>query len=164
MKNRTACFSGHRKIPNDQYPVIWKNLLTVITDLIQKGYRYFGSGGAIGFDIMAAQAILTLKPFYPHIRLILVLPCITQSIKWTEHDRIIYEHLLARADKIVYTSRDYSQDCMLKRNRHLVDHSSICICYLTGITGGTAYTTDYAKHRGLKIINIARTAETASLK
>ena len=44
---------------------------------------------------------------------------------------------------------------MHKRNRHLVDHSSICVCYLTEDRGGTAYTVNYAKKQGLKVINLA---------
>ena len=44
---------------------------------------------------------------------------------------------------------------MQKRNRHLVDNSSLCISYLTSDSGGTAYTVDYAKANGLKVINLA---------
>ena len=44
---------------------------------------------------------------------------------------------------------------MQKRNRHLVDNSSLCISYLTSDSGGTAYTVNYAKAKGLKIINLA---------
>ena len=52
-------------------------------------------------------------------------------------------------------SEAYTQGCMHRRNRHLVDHSSVCICYLTGSSGGTAYTVNYARKQGLEIINIA---------
>ena len=45
---------------------------------------------------------------------------------------------------------------MAKRNRHLVDNSSVCVAYLTRSGGGTAYTVEYAKKHGLKIINIAK--------
>ena len=44
---------------------------------------------------------------------------------------------------------------MLKRNRHLVDNSSACVCYLTESKGGTAYTVDYARRSGIKIVNLA---------
>lgn len=44
---------------------------------------------------------------------------------------------------------------MFKRNRHLVDNSSVCICYQTKETGGTAYTVEYARKHGLRIINLA---------
>ena len=48
------------------------------------------------------------------------------------------------ADKVVYTSQDYYSGCMHKRNRHLVDNSSRCICFLNEKTGGTFYTVNYA--------------------
>ena len=48
-----------------------------------------------------------------------------------------------------------TQGCMYKRNRHLVDHSGICVCYLTKDSGGTAYTVRYARTHGLEIINLA---------
>ena len=54
-----------------------------------------------------------------------------------------------------YVSREYTPDCMHRRNRHLVDHSGTCICYLTKTSGGTAYTVDYARRKRLRIINLA---------
>lgn len=114
---------------------------------------------ALGFDTMAAQAVLRLKRQYPSICLILVLPCLPQAKHWSEHDQAVYNHIKARADKVVYTAQEYSRGCMHKRNRHLVDNSSICICYLTETTGGTAYTVNYAKMQGLAVINIAQSEE-----
>ena len=43
---------------------------------------------------------------------------------------------------------------MHKRNRHLANNSSVCVCYLTEESGGTFYTVNYAKQKGLEIINI----------
>ena len=57
-------------------------------------------------------------------------------------------------DKVVWTSEEYIRDCMFKRNRHLVDNSSLCICYLTKNTGGTAYTVRYAKSKGKTVIYV----------
>ena len=66
-----------------------------------------------------------------------------------------YNRIMKAADKVVYTSQDYYNGCMHKRNRHLVDNSSLCICYLNSNTGGTAYTVDYAKSVGCRVSNIA---------
>jgi len=159
MKDRTACFTGHRRIPAEQYDSINERLTQSIISLIHKGYRFFGTGGALGFDTMAAQAVLMLKYQYPHICLILVLPCRTQTRGWSEHDRAVYEYIKVRADKVVYTAQQYSTGCMHKRNRHLVDNSSACICYLSQNTGGTAYTVNYARMHGLEVINIAENSE-----
>ena len=155
MKEKTACFTGHRNIPLFQTEKINKRLYKSIAELIAKGYCYFGAGGALGFDTLAAQTILSMKKEYPHIKLILVLPCSTQANAWSIKDQRIYQTIKSQADKVVYTAQDYTAGCMHKRNRHLVDHSSACICYLTENRGGTFYTVQYAKSKGLHIINVA---------
>ena len=132
-----------------------RRLRTIIIDLIEGGYQYFGAGGALGFDTLAAQTVLDMKTNYPHIKLILVLPCFSQAKSWSSRDQEIYERIKAAADKVVYISREYSKGCMHKRNRHLVDNSSVCICYLTEKSGGTASTIEYAKRKSLLVINAA---------
>lgn len=154
MKEQTCCFTGHRKIPPEQYKSIVKRLKLEITDMINKGIIYFGVGGALGFDTMAAKAVLELRKIYPQIKLILVLPCKTQTQGWNEADKKTYEDIKRACDKYVYVSEEYTYDCMYIRNRHLVDNSNYCICYLTKQIGGTAYTVEYAKKNGLKVINI----------
>lgn len=155
MRKHTCCFSGHRRIPNEDLLIIKQKLMGAITSAIKDGYIFFGAGGALGFDTLAAQTVLELKKQYAHIRLILVLPCLSQARYWREQDISEYELIKRSADKVVYTSQDYSYDCMHKRNRHLVENSSLCICYLKEESGGTAYTVKYAESRGLRIINLS---------
>ena len=87
---------------------------------------------------------------------ILVLPCKMQTRGWKHEDIDEYNRIMKAADKVVYTSQDYYNGCMHKRNRHLVDNSSRCICFLTEKTGGTFYTVNYASEHGLTIFNIAK--------
>ena len=155
MRSQTCCFTGHRQIPVERQLEIVKRLEKVITRLYQKGVRYYGAGGARGFDTLAAQAVLRLRKSSPGMKLIQVLPCITQSRGWSAADILEYERIKGLADKVVYTSQEYTNGCMLKRNRHLVDHSSVCVCYMTKDSGGTAYTVRYAKGQGLDVINLA---------
>ena len=49
----------------------------VIMALYQKGIRYYGAGGALGFDAIAAQTVIRLRESCPGMKLILVLPCLT---------------------------------------------------------------------------------------
>lgn len=155
MKEKTCCFTGHRDIPSGQYQKIFAKTEETIEAFIQQGYLYFGAGGALGFDTIAALAVLKLKERYPNIRLILVLPCLSQTRGWSKEDIEVYEDIKQKADKVVYTSQEYTRGCMHKRNRHLVDYSSACISYLTENKGGTFYTVNYAKSKGLTVINIA---------
>ena len=66
----------------------------------------------------------------------------------------MYDYILNAADNVIYTSEVYTKGCMYKRNRRLVDDSSVCICWLKRLSGGTMYTVNYAKENGVKIINI----------
>lgn len=125
-----------------------------VINLIKSGVCYFGAGGALGFDTMAAQTILKLQKDYPQIKLILVLPCKTQTRGWREKDIEIYEAIKSAANKVKYTSEEYTKDCMFKRNRHLVDNSGVCVAYLIEDRGGTAYTVKYAHQKGVPVINL----------
>ena len=154
LKEKTCCFTGHREIT---LPVetIKYNLEKQLKRLISSGVIYYGAGGALGFDTLAALTIIKMRNIYPEIKLILVLPCKEQTKGWNSNDIEIYNYILNQADKVVYTSENYYPGCMHKRNRHLVDNSSHCICYLEKNTGGTAYTVNYAKEKGLTIYNVA---------
>jgi len=60
---------------------------------------------------------------------------------------------LDRADSIVYVSRAYHKNCMLDRNRFLVDHAAVLLAVYNGEwRGGTAMTVRYAQKLGRKII------------
>jgi len=153
-QEKTCCFTGHRDISTINM-FIKNNLKRKIEKLIEEGVLYFNNGGALGFDTLAALTVLELREKYPQIKLIMVLPFKEQDKRWNEKDKQVYKYILDEADNIVYTAEHYHRGCMHVRNRHLIDNSGICICYLKESTGGTAYTVDYAKKKGLKIINIA---------
>lgn len=156
MRAQTCCFTGHRNIAQDEKQEVKRQLECVLRTLIGKGIRYFGSGGARGFDLMAADVVLQLKKEFPHIRLIMVLPCQDQTRGWKGEDIRHYERILTQADKVVYLQEKYSPGCMQKRNRHLVNHSSVCVAYCTRNTGGTAYTLRYACKKGVRIVLLNR--------
>lgn len=153
-----CCFTGHRELPKQDVPLLVCRLEKAISDLIENGYNSFCAGGALGFDTVAAQTVLHMKATNPHIQLILILPCESQTKAWSRKDKETYENIKKQADRFVYLSKDYYPGCMQKRNRYLVDNSSVCICYLTKTSGGTAYTVDYARKKGKKVIHIAQEA------
>ena len=153
-REETCCFTGHRKIPEEEREQLARRLEATVEELIRAGVRYFGAGGALGFDTLAAQTILKLRAQYSQVKLILVLPCETQTRGWPEENVRIYEEIKKAADKVRYTSVEYTRGCMHKRNRHLVDHSGVCVAYLTESRGGTAYTVDYARKNGVPVINL----------
>ena len=155
MREITCCFTGHRKIPPEERAGITDRLERVIVSLYQQGIRAYEAGGALGFDALAAQTVIRLRESCPGMKLILVLPCLTQTRGWRPEDIAEYERIKAQADKVVYTAQQYTRGCMHRRNRHLVDSSGVCVCYLTKNSGGTAYTVNYAKKQGVNVFNIA---------
>lgn len=59
-KLKVACFSGHRRLPQD-CTELQKSLEKATLTLIKQGIIFFGSGAALGFDQMAAKTVLKLK-------------------------------------------------------------------------------------------------------
>ena len=155
MRDMTCCFTGHRQLPPYDLDVLEARLERTLRRLIDDGFTYFGAGGARGFDTLAAKTVLRLREELPHICLILVLPCENQTDGWTAEDKLLYQQIKQAADKVVYISREFTDDCMKRRNRHLVDHSAVCVSYLTHYGGGTGYTVRYAEKQGVRVINLA---------
>lgn len=154
-KMKVACFSGHRRLPQD-CTELQTNLEKAIVELIERGVVFFGNGAALGFDQMAAETVLRLKEDYPHIRLVMVLPCPPeqQSSYWNDEQKKRYYKILGQADKVRILSPQYTEKCMLDRNRHMVDNSAYLICYLREQRGGTFYTVNYAERKGLNILRL----------
>jgi len=154
MKEKNCCFTGHRIIKKDEIDLVKSKLKDTIIKLINNNVTVFICGGALGFDTIAALEILEQKKVYKNIQLIMALPCKEQDKYWKEREQIIYRNILQKADKIIYVSDKYLEDCMLKRNRYMVDNSNFCIYYLRKKRSGTAYTVNYAKNNNLTLIEI----------
>ena len=163
MIEKCCAFTGHRprKFPwryneTDARCVALKKALTKqITKLAEAGYTDFFSGMAEGADTWAAIAVLALKKENPALKLHCVLPCEGQADRWSASARDLYFSILEQADEVVYVSREYSEDCMLRRNRYLVDQAKCLLAIYTGERrGGTAMTVRYARKLGRKIIII----------
>lgn len=157
-RERCLCFSGHRLLSGQERATLQRQLPLLLEQLVQQGYCCFAAGGALGFDTLAAEAVLALRQRQPHIRLKLLLPCQEQEKRWNKLQQQQYHHILEQADEIIYVSDFYFQGCMHLRNRALVQCSSLCVCFLrpdSANHGGTAYTVRYAEEQGLRIINTA---------
>lgn len=161
MIERCCAFTGHRpkKLPwgyneADTRCVILKRAITEeIAKLVEMGYTDFLSGMAEGADTWAALAVLALKKENPALKLHCILPCEGQADEWSASARELYFSILEQADEVVYVNQAYSKDCMLKRNRYLVDHAACLLAVYNGEwRGGTAMTVRYARKLGRKII------------
>ena len=121
-----------------------------------QGIVFWGSGGACGFDLIAADAVLKQREVNPAVKLIMVLPCRNQEMRWKAEDQNEYHRLLNAADKIVCLSEQYYAGCMAARNLRLVEFSSVCVTYMTHERSGTSQTVRFARERELTVINLAQ--------
>lgn len=153
-KNFTCCFTGHRDLSPHHIGVISKALDHILRILIAQGYHTFVSGGAMGFDTVAAESVLKLKKTFPHIKLIIVAPFAGQSEKWSLSHQITYERIREAADDYICLSAGYTPSCMKKRNRYIVDMSDVCIAYCIKERSGSAQTINFAVEQGLKLVDV----------
>ena len=156
MIERTCCFTGHRKLSAKKIEPIIYNLNREVERLIQTGVTTFLSGGALGFDQIAAFLIISKKEMGYNIRLNMALPCKGQEDLWTSKEKQLYQQLLDVADSIEYVSENYDKDCMEKRNKYMVDKSEYCICALLREKSGTGQTVRFAKEKNRQIVNVAK--------
>lgn len=117
----------------------------VLLAVKEYGITNFISGMAMGTDLDFAETVLELRNKY-QITLECAVPCQNQTLKWDDKDRLRYERILRRADEINVISEQYTPECMLKRNRYMVDKSELVIAVFNGEEkGGTWYTINYAE-------------------
>lgn len=156
-KLRTCFFTGHRRLPDgrkeDIKTCVAENIERLITEY---NVRDFISGGALGFDTIAAEIVVEMKKKYPHIRLLMYLPCYGQSNKWDKNSKYRYRMILSHADEVIYvTQSEYSDGCMQLRNMRMVKDAFFCIAFCLVKSSGTGATLRHAGSVSAHIINIA---------
>ncbi len=148
MTEIACCFTGHRTIPEGHDSLLSELLRSVVRELyLHDGIKTYYTGGAKGFDTLAAMAVLAARECFPEIYLVVVLPYANHADSWKT------------ANEVICLADHYYNGCMFVRNRYLVDHSSICVSYQTKQTGGTAFTVKYASKKGVKVINLAESVK-----
>ena len=153
----TVCFTGHRKIPENIKSPLHELLREMLDSLYDRGARVFKAGGAIGFDTMAAQAVVDLRNRKNDrsVKLHLCLAAPDQAKNFSQYDAIIYRMVFDIADSFSYESETASSSAYLARNRRLLEGSDVCVAYCTEQKGGTYYTCTKALTSGVEFINLA---------
>ncbi|MBR3879180.1 MAG: DUF1273 family protein [Clostridia bacterium] len=151
---KTAFFTGHRNIDAQTQTQISFVLDYLLKTMYNSGITKFYAGGALGFDTLAALAVLRLKKNFPDVTLELVLPCKNQTKFWTGEDVETYNYILSQADRVEYMAESYTSTCMHERNDRLVELGDIGVAFLEHSGGGTAYTVNHALNQEKEIINV----------
>ena len=160
MPVRAVCFTGHRPAKltspgSAEMARLEARLDAEVRKAIAGGCFTFYAGGALGFDMLAEECVLAYKREDPRIRLILALPAPDQALRFSAENRLRYDAILEQADEVHYASDHCSPNAMLARDRYMVDHADLCICYLKAMKGGTYYTVNHALKAGIPVLNLA---------
>ena len=82
------------------------------------------------------------------------IPCDSQADGWPAALRRRYEALVADCDEVSFLQHAYTPGCMQKRNRYMIDRSSLLLACFDGQPGGTRNTILYAMQRGCRVVII----------
>lgn len=161
---RTVCFSGYRigKMPgvtegcdpDEVHRIVQKRCAWIVGRLCERGYDTFVSGMATGFDLWAAEAVLSVRRARPGIRLLAFVPYREQAKAYDPVSKQLYTEILSQADYVHCLNERYTRNCLLDRNVAMLDHSSVLVCYYDGRSGGTRYTVSRALDRGMTVIDL----------
>ena len=159
-------FSGHRpdRLPGQGDPntleakpmasVLQKEIIAAI----DKGMTTFLHGCMAGFDLFAIEQVIALKIEYPHIKIVSVAPYAvhfyTREKCWTPEWISRAREIFRQHDFGISLAEHYRTGIYFERNRALIAHSSLLICYHDGGGGGTKYTVDRANEKGLRVRNL----------
>ena len=140
----TCAFTGHRHLP----PEITKRLIKkAVLPLIEQGVTTFYNGMAIGFDLLAAETVLSLIKEFPSLRLIACIPCYGQEKSFSAEDKKRYVRILKQVDEQVLLSDSYYRGCMQVRDQYMVNEADVLVAYCEKTTGGAAYTVKYCQKK-----------------
>ena len=150
-------FAGHRpeKLPwgsdesDPRCEALKRQIIEAVRTAAGEGYDTFLCGMARGCDFYFAEAVLSQG-----LRLEAYLPCPSQADRWSEADRSRYTALLMDCAAVYMTEPEYSQGCMLRRNRKMVDAADGLLTVYDGSSGGTGAAIDYARKRGKRVIGL----------
>ena len=161
-RHQSCCFTGHRpeKLPwrkDEDHPAaaaLKERIFDVVEALYQAGITHFICGMARGCDFYFSEAVLKLQEEHGEITLEAAIPYEEQAARWSEEDRNRHFRLVSQCDHETVLQTGYSADCMKKRNYYMVDHATVLIAVYDGQFGGTMQTVNYAKRKGLEIIEM----------
>jgi len=159
---KSCSFTGHRpqKLPwkydeLDSRCVEFKTKLAVVIEAVyESGITHFITGMALGCDLYCAEAVIALRRLHPDITLEAAVPYDGQEAKWSAALKARYNRIITDCDSVTLLQDTYTPDCMMKRNKYMVDHSSVLVACYDGQSGGTWNTIRYAMEQDIEVIQL----------
>lgn len=155
-------FSGHRpeRLPwgNDESDprcaALKEQMRAAVRSAAEKGVTVFLCGMARGCDFYFAEAVADLTRESRSLRLEAYLPCPSQADRWPAQDRRRRDTLLRQCTAVHMVEQVYTEGCMLRRNRAMVDRCDILLTVWDGGSGGTAAAIRYARRTGKTVMGL----------
>lgn len=148
-KAKTCAVTGHRILYTGFDRLKLKEFFLKIIEI---GFDNYLIGMALGFDTECFNVLEEIRQEKP-IKIIACIPCLNQDYKFNKEQKMEYQRMLNSADEKVYLSKEYTKNCMIKRNKYMVDNASLLVSYLKHDFGGSYNTVKYAEKQNVQIIN-----------
>ena len=126
-----------------------KNLLIEI--IINNPNAKFYLGGYGDFDNLCLRTLHEIKKDFHNIELLFITPYLDENYSKLTYAKQHYDGIIF--PPIEKVPRRFA---ILKRNEWLVNSADLVIAYVRYSGGGAAKTLEYAKHKKVKIYNIAQ--------
>ena len=133
-------FCGHREVREPEKVRKW--LYETVEGLIREGADCFYLGGYGQFDSMAAGVVREMKPKYPHIHSVLVLPYLDREFDASRYDESLYPPLENVPQRYAIS----------KRNEYMVNNADVVVTYAVYSFGGASKTLRYAERKHKRIV------------
>ncbi|MBP1576465.1 MAG: DUF1273 family protein, partial [Oscillospiraceae bacterium] len=114
--------------------------------LADEGFIRFRAGGADGFDLLAAEAVIKAREQHPHLQLEILLPY-PEFGKNKPHRA----EILKQADEVKVISPQYHPNCFRLRNEALLEGAHLLLFYNHQNSGGTVQTASMADKLGIPL-------------
>lgn len=168
MKHKSCAFTGYRPSRfsfryDENSPIckaIKESLHRIIATLVEAhGVRYFYTGGAMGADMWAAEAVCAYraKNEAPTVYHTCALPFWGHDAAWNKREHARLRAILGVSDVHIQQAH-YEPQAYLERNRYLVNHADYLVAVFDPYTKrgrtGTGQTVRLAVEKGLTILYV----------
>ena len=147
LVNKGCCGFGHREV----FENISKTISSAVRTAAEQGCEIFYTGAMGRFDEMYSSEVRALKKDYPNIKLICVMPYMTNEIN-TQGDYLytLYDDILIPTE----LADVHYKAAITKRNQWIIQRSDLVIVYTKRNYGGAYNAKRYAERMNKEIITI----------
>ena len=158
MLKMKVCFIGHRNV--FKYNEIRESLYNIVEQEIKKGCKFFTMGTHGEFDKLALSVCRKLRNIYKDIEIEVVITSFKTIEPIIDHDPIFGDEKYIPYADVKTTMYDIEEEHYKRRiivsNQKMIDNCDTLICYVNKKhnPSGAKLAMDYAKRKGLEIINL----------